>query len=147
MRFRQGSRILSPEDEEYIRQLVLMKPTLYKREIQDLLLQNKNSDISQISMTTIFDTVHHRISSKQFTYKRTQCSNRNRWTAHNLYYTHNFLNFIQGVDPYTVRFVDEASVNYATSYRLFGATNLALELLTSQHTSREITLQSSFLLA
>ena len=114
-RFRQGPRILSPEDEEYIRQLILMKPTLYKREICDLLLQNRNSDIRQVSMTTIFDTVCYRISSKQFTYKRTQRSNQNRLTAHNLYYTHNFLNFIQGVDPYTVRFVDEASVNYATS--------------------------------
>ena len=38
-----------------------------------------------------------------------------------LYYTCNFLNFMHGVDTYTVWFVDEESAHYATSYRLFGA--------------------------
>ena len=100
--FHQGCRILSQEDEEYIRQLVLMKSTLYKKEIRHFLLQNTNTPIQHVSMTTIFDTVWHRISSKQFTYKKSQCSNKNRWTPCNLYYTRNFLNFIHGVDPYTV---------------------------------------------
>ena len=120
-RFHQGCRILSQEDEEYIRQLVLMKPTLYKKEIRCLLLQNTNTPIQHVSMTTIFDTVQHRISSKQFTYKKSQHSNKNWWTPCNLYYTRNFLNFIYSVNPYTVRFVDEASVNYSMSYRLYGA--------------------------
>ena len=115
------NRILSEEDEDYIRQLVLMKPTLYKREIRQLVLQNTNTRIPHLSMTTVFDTVRHRISGKQFTIKKTQCSNQNRWSETNLLYTRNFFNFIQGVDPYSVRFVDEASVNFATSYRTYGA--------------------------
>ena len=39
IRSRAGNpRILSSEDEEYIRDLVLLKPTLYKREIRELVL-------------------------------------------------------------------------------------------------------------
>ena len=98
-----------------------MKPTLYKKEIRELLLQNTNTPINNISMTTIFDTVCYRISCKQFTIKKMQRSNRNRWSNSNIIYTRNLFNFIHNIDLYSIRFVDEASVNYAMSYRLYGA--------------------------
>ena len=115
------AHLLSPEDEEYIRQLVLMKPTFYKKEIRELVLENTNSPITDVSMTTIFRTVRQRISGKVFTMKKTQRSNKRRWTDANILYTRNFFHFMQTVDPYTVRFVDEASVNFAATYRLYGA--------------------------
>ena len=114
-------RILSREDEEYIRDLVLMKPTLYKKEIREFVLTNTNTPIQNLSLATIFKTVRHRISSKQFTMKKTQRSNQRRWTDANILYTRNFFHFMHSVDPFTVRFVDEASVNFAATYRLYGS--------------------------
>ena len=56
-------RILSNEDVEYIRELVLLKPTLYKCEIRDLVLQNTNSHYPNLSNDTLYRTVRTRISS------------------------------------------------------------------------------------
>ena len=118
---RPKDHLLSPEDEEYIRDLVLMKPTLYKKEIREFVLHNTNTPITDVSLATIYRTVRHRISGKQFTMKKTQRSNQRRWTDANIIYTRIFFHFMHSVDPYTVRFVDEASVNFAATYRLYGA--------------------------
>ena len=113
-------RLLSQEDEDYIRDLVQMKPTLYKKEIRHLVLRNTNTPITDISLSTIYRTVRHRICSIQFTMKKTQRSNERRWTDANIIYTRNFFTFMQTVDPFHVRFVDEASVNFATTFRMYG---------------------------
>ena len=114
-------RLLSAEDEEYILDLVMMSPTLYKKELRDYLLQHTNTPITSVSLTTMYRTVRHRLSGKQFTRKKTQRSNKRRWTDANIIYTRNFFNFMQSIDPFTIRFVDEASVNFGTTYRLYGS--------------------------
>ena len=50
-------RILTSEDVEYIRQLILLKPTLYQREIRELVLQNTNHIYPSLSLSTIQNTV------------------------------------------------------------------------------------------
>ena len=62
IRYRPQDRLLSSEDEEYIRDLVQMTPTLYKKEIREHVLNNTNSPITDISVGTIYRTVHHRLS-------------------------------------------------------------------------------------
>ena len=70
IRCRAGNpRILSSEDEEYIRDLVLLKPTLYKREIRELVLENTNSHYPSLSWDTIARTLHTHIMCK--VYKQT----------------------------------------------------------------------------
>ena len=80
-------RILFSEDVEYIRDLVMLKPTLYKHEIRELVLQNMNSYYPSLSRDTIARTVRTRISCVKFTNKRTQRSNKRRWTDTNMLYT------------------------------------------------------------
>ena len=101
-------RILSNEDVEYIRELVLLKPTLYKREIRDLVLQNTNSHYPNLSNDTVYRTVCTRISCVKFTNKRTQRSNRRRWSDTNMLYTRNFLTFMRDIDVFRLHFIDEA---------------------------------------
>ena len=55
-------RKLDDEDVDYIRQLVLMKPTIYKSEIRDLVLENTNSPDLSVSLSTVTKTVVERIS-------------------------------------------------------------------------------------
>ena len=114
-------RILSSEDVEYIRDLVMLKPTLYKREIRELVLQNTNSYYPSLSRDTIARTVRTRISRVKFTNKRTQRSNKRRWTDTNMLYTRNFINFMRSIDVYRLRFIDEAHVNRSNGQRYFGA--------------------------
>ena len=121
IRYRPQERLLSSEDEEYIRDLVQITPTLYKKEIRELVLNNTNSPITDISVGTIYRTVRHRLCGKQMTMKKTQRSNERRWTDANILYTRNFFNFIDSIDPVNIRFVDEASVNFGTTYRLYGS--------------------------
>ena len=97
-------RLLSQEDEDYVRDLVQMKPTLYKKEICDLVLRNTNTPITDISLSTIYRTVCHRICSIQFTMKKTQRSNERRWIDANIIYTRNFFTFMQTVDPFPCSF-------------------------------------------
>ena len=76
LRSRPGKQgILSSEDMEYIHNLVMLKPTLYKCEIRELVLQNTNSYYPSLSRDTIARTVRTRISRVKFTNKRTQRSN------------------------------------------------------------------------
>ena len=113
-------RLLSSEDVEYIRQLVLLKPTLYKREIRDLVLENTNSHYPNLSTDTVFRTVRTRISSVKFTNKRTQRSNKRRWSDTNMLYTRNFFTFMRDIDVFRLRFIDEAHVNRSNGQRYFG---------------------------
>ena len=99
-------RILSNEDVEYIRDLVLLKPTLYKREIRDLVLENSNSHYPSLSNDTVYRTVRTRISSIKFTNKRTQRSNKRRWSDTNMLYTRNFFTFMRDIDVFCLRFID-----------------------------------------
>ena len=113
--------ILSSEDVEYIRDLVMLKPTLYKHEIRELVLQNTNSYYPSLSRDTIARTVRTCISCVKFTNKCTQRSNKRRWTDTNMLYTRNFINFIKSIDVYRLRFIDEAHVNRSNGQRYFCA--------------------------
>ena len=114
-------RKLSDEDVDYIRLLVELKPTLYKKEIRQLLLENTNSTFTDVSLSLVKNTVRTRLGPKQFTIKRTQRSNKRQWSHTNVIYMRNFIRFIQDIDPFSVRFVDEASVNQSNSSRYYGA--------------------------
>ena len=114
-------RILSSEDVEYIRDLIMLKPTLYKREIRELVLQNTNSYYPSLSRDTIARTVRTHISCVKFTSKRTQRSNKRRWTDNNMLYTRNFINFMKSIDVYRLRFIDKVNVNCSNEQRHFGA--------------------------
>ena len=113
-------QILSSEDVEYICDLVLLKPTLYKCEIRDLVLENTNSHYPNLSTDTVFRTVRTRISSIKFTNKRTQRSNKRRWSDTNMLYTRNFFTFMRDIDVFCLRFIDEAHVNRSNGQRFFG---------------------------
>ena len=117
----QPPRKLSEEDTDYIKQLVSLQPTIHKREIRDLLLQNTNSNFTDISVSTIQTTVQSRISGVQFTWKKTCWSNKRRWCNTNIIYTINFVNFMRTVDVYKVRFIDEASINLSCCEHHYGA--------------------------
>ena len=114
-------RILSSEDEEYIRDLVLLKPTLYKREIRESVLGNTNSHYPSLSWDTIARTVHACISCVKFTNKHTQRSNKRRWSDTNMLYTRNFIHFMRGINVYHLCFIDEAHINQSNGQRYFGA--------------------------
>ena len=103
--------ILSSEDVEYIHDLIMLKPTLYKCEIRELVLQNTNLYYPSLSRDTIARTVRTRISCGKFTSKCTQRSNKRRWTDTNMLYTRNFINFMKSIDVYRLWFIDEAHVN------------------------------------
>ena len=112
---------LTDEDVDYVCQLVIFKPSLYKKEIRELILENSNSNYDSLSVSTVQKTVRERISSIKFTHKRTQRSNKWRWTETNIIYTRNFMTFIATVSPFSLRYVDEANVNEASSHRLYGS--------------------------
>ena len=118
-----SSRILSEEDVDYVRQLVSINPTIYRSEIRDLLLENTNSAFNDISLSTVKRTVRHRLSAdaKPWTRKKTQRSNLNRWTDHNLIYTRTFLRHVSTLDVYSIRFMDESSFHINTGVRLYGS--------------------------
>ena len=116
-----NQRILSSEDMEYIRDLVMLKPTLYKCEIRELVLENTNSYYPSLSWDTIARTVRTRISCVKFTKKHTQRSNKRRWTDTNMLYTQNFIHVMRSIDVYCLRFIDEAHVNRSNGQRYFGA--------------------------
>ena len=113
-------RILPSEDVEYIHDLVMLKPTLYKHEIRELVLQNTNLYYPSLSRDTIARTVRTRISCVKFTNKGTQRSNKRRWTDTNMLYTRNFINLIRSIDVYCLHFIDEAHVNRSNGQRYFG---------------------------
>ena len=66
---------LTDEDVDYVHQLVIFKPSLYKKEIRELILENSNTNYDSLSVSTIQKTVRERISSIKFTHKQTQRSN------------------------------------------------------------------------
>ena len=53
----QNKRLLSEEDHQFIKQLVLLDPTIYKTEIQDKIYQYSNSPPPSLSISTISRTV------------------------------------------------------------------------------------------
>ena len=117
-------RKLDDKDVDYIRQLVLMKPTIYKSEIWDLVLENTNSPDLSVSLSTVTKTVIERISDKRFTQKKTQRSNKKRWTETNMTYTRNFLRFIRTVDSWKICFVDEVSANQGCAICYYGTSEI-----------------------
>ena len=54
--------LLSDEDVDYIRDIVSIKPTIYHREIRQLLVENTNSAFANVFLSTIKRTVRHRLS-------------------------------------------------------------------------------------
>ena len=112
--------IFSSEDVEYIHDLVMLKPTLYKCEIRELVLENTNSYYPSLSWDTIARNVRTRISCVKFTNKCTQRSNKRRWTDTNMLYTRNFIHFMRSIDVYWLRFINEAHVNCSNGQRYFG---------------------------
>ena len=61
MRINQNKRLLSEEDHQFIKQLVLLDPTIYKTEIRDKIYQYSNSPPPSISISTISRTVRYRL--------------------------------------------------------------------------------------
>ena len=68
--------LLSDEDVDYIRDIVSIKPTIYRREIRQLLVENTNSAFTNVSLSTIKCTICHRLSiDKPWTRKKITRSN------------------------------------------------------------------------
>ena len=118
-------RLLTPQDEHYVAQLVSMRPTIFRREIKDLLLRYSNtlSPNSSLSESTISRTIKHRIGpkGKKVTRKKVTVSNEARWPWDNIVYTANFTNYIGSLNPYTVCFVDESHFQFENCQRKYGS--------------------------
>ena len=56
-RINQNKRLLSEEDHQFIKQLVLLDPTIYKTEIRDKIYQYSNSPPPSLSISTVSRTV------------------------------------------------------------------------------------------
>ena len=52
-RIPQNKRLLSEEDHQFVKQLVLLDPTIYKTEIQDKIYQYSNSPPPSMSISTL----------------------------------------------------------------------------------------------
>ena len=116
---------LSTEDLDYIRDLIVINPTIYRKEIRDLLLQNTNSAFNSVLLTTIAHTVRYRLSAKTsgkpWTPKKTTKTNILTFNNRHLLYTRNFLRHMSTVDPYTVLFLDESGFNVSCGARNYGS--------------------------
>ena len=55
---------LSSEDLDYIRDLLAINPTIYRKEITDLLLQNTNSSFNSVSLSTIAPNVKYHLCAE-----------------------------------------------------------------------------------
>ena len=56
-RVKLSRRLLSEEDHQFVKQLVLLDPTIYKSEIRDKIYQHSNSPPPSVSISTLSRTV------------------------------------------------------------------------------------------
>ena len=114
--------LLSDEDVDYIRDIVSIKPTIYHREIRQLLVENTNSTFTNVSLSTIKHAVCHRLSiDKPWTRKKITRSNLYWWNEPNLIYTRAFFRHVSTLDVYNIRFLDESSFHLNTCLRHYGS--------------------------
>ena len=125
----QNKRLLSEEDHQFIKQLVLLDPTIYKTEIRDKIYQYSNSPPPSLSISTISRTVQHRLGILKWTRKHVQCSCKDRWNHCNILYTRNFMDHVSSFNPYHVRFVDECSFNVNSGTRYYGSVEVGSRAL------------------
>ncbi len=114
-------RLLTPEDEEYVEQMLCVNPTMYHKEIRKKLLEySNNPELNSISTATICRTIKHRLSGGEWSRKKVESSNKNRWTPENMRLTDQYLNFIKQQDPFKLKFMDEAGINTSVGKRKYG---------------------------
>ena len=129
VRINQNKRLLSEEDHQFIKQLVLLDLTIYKTEIRDKIYQYSNSPPPSISISTVSRTVRHRLGILKWTRKRVQRSCKDRWNHCNILYTRNFMDHVSSFNPYHVRFVDECSFNVNSGTRYYGSAEVGSRAL------------------
>ena len=69
----------------------------------------KTVSTADVSARTIGQTVQHCLS-KPYTLKKINRVATERFTVENLQYTEAFMNYLSGVDPHRLRFMDESRV-------------------------------------
>ena len=120
-----NQRILNEEDEEYVEQLLCLDPTLFHYEIQEKVLQNSNNpSLNSLSIPTINRTIKHRLSGKQWSRKKVESSNKNRYTQDNVRLTQEYFDFIATQNPVNIKFMDEAGVNTSSGKRNYGCSHV-----------------------
>ena len=128
-RIPQNKRLLSEEDHQFVKQLVLLDPTIHKTEIQDEIYQYSNSPPPSISISTLSRTVRHRLGVLKWTRKRVQRSCKDWWNHGNTLYTRNFMDHVSSFSPYHIRFVDECSFNVNSGNRYYGSSEISSRAL------------------
>ena len=128
-RIPQNKRLLSEEDHQFVKQLVLLDPTIYKTEIQDKIYQYSNSPPPSISISTLSRTVRHRLGVLKWTRKRVQWSCKDWWNHENILYTRNFMDHVSSFSPYHIRFMDECSFNMNSGNRYYGSAEIVSRAL------------------
>ena len=122
-------RLLSQEDHDFIKQLLVLDPTLYKSEIRDKLYEYSNSPPASVSISTLSRTVRYRLGLLKWTRKRVQRSNKARWTDTNILYMRNFMDHISTISPYDIRFVNKCSFHCASGTRFYGSSEIGSRAL------------------
>ncbi len=114
-------RKLTPEDEEYVEQLLTVNPTTYQKEIKKNLLQyTNNPELDSISHKTISLTIRHRLSGGKWSRKKVESSNINRWNPANMQLTQDYFDFVAQQNVYKLKFMDEAGINTSDAKRKYG---------------------------
>lgn len=117
-------RKICAEDRTFIKQLVELRSTFYKRELLTELMKYSNviSERNPVSLSTIFREVRHRITpDTQWTYKKVQHSNSPRWTVRNLLRTQDLFDTVAQLDPRDIYFLDESNFDRSVRIRNYGA--------------------------
>ena len=117
---REHTHKLTPEDVDYVHTLKLRDPCFYGHEVRDKVIRYTNTPNLTCSLATIHRTIRSRLPGGIHTRKKVTSSHVRRWDDHNIAYTIAFFACMAQIDPRTVYFVDETSVNRQTSKRKFG---------------------------
>ncbi len=132
------ARKLLKDDEQYIESLKEENPCMTLGEIKDKLLQNSQNPDANVSESTISRTIKSRLDSGPWSRKKVTNVKRDKFSPANIAYAQNYLDFMAGIDPARVKFMDEAGVEMSSAgVRTYGHAPIGQKCIQLVKSSKE----------
>jgi transposase len=100
---------LQQDDIQFIRFLKTQRPSMTTGELYKHVDEFCNVP-GGISTTSIRRTVQNDMDEKKWTWKKMTTPVAEKFTPQNIHYCQNFLDYVSSVDPYKLKFLDEAGI-------------------------------------
>lgn len=110
-----GRRCVTEEDIDLIHFLKTDEPCMSLAEVKDKLLEYTH--VEDIHISTIGKVIRNDLN---MTYKKITRCNKNRFSADNMVYTQQFIDYIHSRSPNQLKFMDEMGVTLTDAHRRYG---------------------------